>query len=100
MENLRSMNQLVNEAEDLLAKLGKSANPEVRQLRDKVEASIEDMKGVLGNQAQVGMDKIREATKSVVEYVQENPWIAVASATAVAVALLYMAFSGRDERDS
>jgi ElaB/YqjD/DUF883 family membrane-anchored ribosome-binding protein len=100
MENLRTMNQLVNEAEELLAKLGKSANPEVRQLRDKVESSIEDMKGVLSNQAQAGMDKIREATKSVVEYVQENPWIAVASATAVAVALLYVAFSGRDERDS
>jgi ElaB/YqjD/DUF883 family membrane-anchored ribosome-binding protein len=99
MENLRSMNQLVNEAEDLLAKLGKSTNPEVRQLRDKVESSIEDMKGVLSNQAQAGMDKIREATKSVVEYVQENPWIAVASATAVAVALLYVAFSGRGERD-
>jgi ElaB/YqjD/DUF883 family membrane-anchored ribosome-binding protein len=99
MENLRSMNQLVNEAEDLLAKLGKSANPEVRQLRDKVESSIEDMKGVLSNQAQAGMDRIRDATKSVVEYVQENPWIAVASATAVAVALLYVAFSGRDERD-
>jgi ElaB/YqjD/DUF883 family membrane-anchored ribosome-binding protein len=98
MENLRTMNQLVSDAEDLLARLGKSASPEVRQLRDKVESSIEDMRGVIGSQAQAGMDKIRDATESVVEYVRENPWIAVASATAIAVALVYVAFSRRDER--
>jgi ElaB/YqjD/DUF883 family membrane-anchored ribosome-binding protein len=98
MENLRTMNQLVGDAEELLARLGKSASPEVRQLRDKVESSIEDMRGIINSQAQAGMDKIRDATTSVVEYVQENPWIAVASATAIAVALVYVAFSGRAER--
>jgi ElaB/YqjD/DUF883 family membrane-anchored ribosome-binding protein len=38
-------------------------------------------------------------TESVVEYVQENPWVAVAAGTAIAVALIYIAFSGRNEED-
>jgi ElaB/YqjD/DUF883 family membrane-anchored ribosome-binding protein len=93
------MSQLVSDAEELLARLGDSATPEIRQLRDRVESSIGDMKGVIFDKSKLSAEKIREVTKSVVGYVQENPWVAVAAGTAIAVALIYVAFSGRGQPD-
>ena len=97
MDHVHRMNQLVSDAEELLAKLGNSASPEIRQLRDKVESSVADMKGVIADQAEGSADKLRDVTKSVIEYVQENP--AVAAGTAIAVALIYVGFSRREERE-
>src|SRR5580693_3036003 len=97
MDKNTSLNDLVADAEVLLAKLGDLKTPDVQALRDKVEAGIADAKKSLKRQAQWGADRVQEVTESVVEYVKENPWVAVAAGTAIAVALLYIAFSGRDE---
>jgi ElaB/YqjD/DUF883 family membrane-anchored ribosome-binding protein len=64
-----------------------------------VEAGIADAKKSLTRQVRWGADRVQEMTESVVEYVQENPWVAVAAGTAIAVALIYVAFSGRNEED-
>jgi ElaB/YqjD/DUF883 family membrane-anchored ribosome-binding protein len=100
MDEVKSMSQLVTDAEELLEKLRNSASPEIRQLRDKVESSIGQMKVTIADDAKASADRLREATKSVVEYVQQNPWVAVAAGTAIAVALIYVAFAGRSEREA
>jgi ElaB/YqjD/DUF883 family membrane-anchored ribosome-binding protein len=97
MDKNTSLNDLIADAEVLLAKLGDFKTPDVQALRDKVEAGIADAKKSLKRQAQWGADRVQEVTESVVEYVKENPWVAVAAGTAIAVALLYVAFSGRNE---
>ena len=97
MDKNTSLNDLIADAEVLLAKLGDLKTPDVQALRDKVEAGIADAKKSLKRQAQWGADRVQEVTESVVEYVKENPWVAVAAGTAIAVALLYVAFSGRNE---
>jgi ElaB/YqjD/DUF883 family membrane-anchored ribosome-binding protein len=97
MDKNTSLNDLIADAEVLLAKLGELKTPDVQALRDKVEAGIADAKKSLKRQAQWGADRVQEVTESVVDYVKENPWVAVAAGTAIAVALLYIAFSGRDE---
>jgi ElaB/YqjD/DUF883 family membrane-anchored ribosome-binding protein len=61
----------------------------------KVESSIAEARQTATDQAQAGLERLRQVTDSVVEYVQENPWVAVAAGTAIAVALIYVAFSGR-----
>lgn len=96
MDSIKSISRLVSDAEELLEKLGDSASPDIRRLRDKVESSVSNIRGVLANKTKASADQFRETTKSVVEYVQENPWVAVAAGTAIAVALLYVAFSGRE----
>lgn len=99
MNNNNAMDQLVSDAEELLSKLQDASNPEVKRLRAKVESGLAEAKRAASDQLQVGAEKLRQVTSSVVEYVQENPWVAVAAGTAIAVALLYMAFSGRDTDD-
>jgi ElaB/YqjD/DUF883 family membrane-anchored ribosome-binding protein len=94
-----SMHDLVAEAEEMLGKLKDATSPEILKLREKVRSSVEDMKSGLADRTRASAAQIRAATESVVEYVQENPWVAVAAGTAIAVALIYVAFSGRDDRN-
>jgi ElaB/YqjD/DUF883 family membrane-anchored ribosome-binding protein len=99
MNNNNAMDQLVSEAEELLSKLQDATNPEIKRLRAKVESGLADAKRAASDQVQLGAEKLREVTGSVVAYVRENPWIAVAAGTAIAVALLYMAFSAQGSDD-
>jgi ElaB/YqjD/DUF883 family membrane-anchored ribosome-binding protein len=94
--NGKAMEQLVSDAEELLAKLHDASNPEIKKLRAKVEAGIAEARRGAVEQVQLGAEKLRQVTDSVVSYVQENPWVAVAAGTAIAVALIYVAFSGRN----
>jgi ElaB/YqjD/DUF883 family membrane-anchored ribosome-binding protein len=95
-----TLNDLIADAEALLSKLGDLKTPEVQALREKVQAGIADAKKSLKRQAQWGADQVQEVTESVVAYVRENPWVAVAAGTAIAVALAYIAFAGRSDEDS
>jgi ElaB/YqjD/DUF883 family membrane-anchored ribosome-binding protein len=94
--NGKAIEQLVSDAEELLAKLHDASNPEIKKLRAKVEAGIAEARRGAAEQVQLGAEKLRQVTDSVVSYVQENPWVAVAAGTAIAVALIYVAFSGRN----
>lgn len=99
MDKNTSINELVADAEALLSKLGDLKSPDIQALRNKVETGIADAKKSMSRQARAGAERLQEMTESVVDYVQENPWIAVAAGTAIAVALIYIAFSGRSEDD-
>jgi ElaB/YqjD/DUF883 family membrane-anchored ribosome-binding protein len=96
MDYDKSMQVLISDAEQLLSKLGDVKGPEIVALREKVEAGIAETKNMIADQARVSAESIRKMTSSVVGYIQENPWVAVAAGTAIAVALFYVAFSGRD----
>ena len=99
MDKQTSLNDLIADAEALLARLGEFKTPDIQALRDKVESGIADAKKNLKRQAQWGADRVQEVTESVVDYVKENPWVAVAAGTAIAVALIYIAFSSRGDQD-
>jgi len=97
--NGNAIEQLVSDAEELLAKLHDASNPEIKKLRAKLEAGIAEARRGAAEQVQLSAEKLRQVTHSVVSYVQENPWVAVAAGTAIAVALIYVAFSGRSNAD-
>jgi ElaB/YqjD/DUF883 family membrane-anchored ribosome-binding protein len=103
MSSKAAMDQLVSDAEELLAKLKDAGNPEIQKLRAKVESGIAEAKGAIAGakesateQVQLSVERLRQLSDSVVGYVQENPWVAVAAGTAIAVALIFVAFSGRN----
>lgn len=103
MPTFKAMSDLVADAEDLLSKLGESTEPKVKEMKGRLETSLHDMRQQLKGQMRSGSEALEGATESleevvqtVVKVVRENPWIALAAGTAVAVALMYVAFSGRD----
>jgi ElaB/YqjD/DUF883 family membrane-anchored ribosome-binding protein len=95
MNNKQAIDQLIGNADDLLVKLRDDSNPEVKRLSAKLEAGIAEAKKAATQHLEAGAQKIREATDSVVGYVRANPWVAVAAGTAIAAALVYIAFSSR-----
>lgn len=98
MDKFKAMSDLVADAEELLVKLGHSASPEVSALRDKVERSIDDMKTQVKSKVRIGSEAAQEIGANIVEYAQENPWVAAAAATTLAVALIYLAMQQRERR--
>ncbi|HEY2685941.1 MAG TPA: DUF883 family protein [Steroidobacteraceae bacterium] len=98
MDKFKAMSDLVADAEELLVKLGNSASPEVKALRDKVEQSIDDMKSQVRSKVRIGADAAQELGANIVEYAQENPWVAAAAATTVAVAFIFLAMHQRERR--
>ena len=93
------LDQLIVDAEQLLSKLDKVTSPEIAALRERVESSIADTKKAVVEEMQISSERIRQLTGAVVEYVQENPWVAVAAGTAIAATLFYIAFSNRKESE-
>ena len=100
MDYNKTMNLLISDAEQLLSKLGDVKSPDVVALREKVESGIAETKKLIDEQAQNSLERVRKMTSSVVGYVQENPWVAVAAGTAIAVALFYVAFASRDSSEA
>jgi ElaB/YqjD/DUF883 family membrane-anchored ribosome-binding protein len=100
MDYSQTMNLLISDAEQLLSKLGDVKSPDIMALREKVESGIAETKKMIENQTQASAEKFRRMTSSVVGYVQENPWVAVAAGTAIAVALFYVAFASRDSSEA
>ncbi len=100
MEYNKTMNVLISDAEQLLSKLGDVKTPDIVALREKVESGIAETKKMIDEQAQFSAEKLRKMTSSVVGYVQENPWVAIAAGTAIAVALFYVAFASRDSSET
>lgn len=98
MPTFKAMSDLVADAEDLLQKLGDSSEPKVKELKGRLEDSLEGMREQLREQMRAGSESLEEVAATVVKVVRENPWIALAAGTAVAVALVYVAFADRDRR--
>ena len=98
MPTFKAMSDLVADAEDLLEKIGDSTEPKVKELRGRLEDSLIGMREQLKEQVRASTESFEEVAQAVVKVVRENPWIALAAGTAVAVALVYVAFSGRERR--
>ena len=98
MQTFKAMSDLVADAEDLLEKMGDSTEPKVKELRGRLEDSLQGMRQQLKEQVRASTESFEEVAQTVVKVVRENPWIALAAGTAVAVALVYVAFTGRERR--
>ncbi len=78
----RSMSDLIADAEDLLAKVGRSQTPEVRALTDSVQLSVGRMKRRLRS-------RVRElrAPDGFAGSSTKTPWIYLAAGASLAIAV-------------
>jgi ElaB/YqjD/DUF883 family membrane-anchored ribosome-binding protein len=78
------LREVLASTEALLAALGDQGGEAVEQLRERLSATISDVKKELGNSlldsAREKIVKARETAASVNEFVRERPWSAVAIA--------------------
>ncbi len=91
MSKTETIDNLTNDVEELLGKLGPDQRPEVRDLRDRLDRTMAQTKRAVAQAAAQAGDTIKNYAVSVDDYVHDSPWLAVGTAAATAAALGFLA---------
>jgi len=87
---------LIDSAQELVSKLRDTDNPDVRRLRDRVDAFISGARRQRAHRIQ-GPVKISRIPGSVLEYVHDHPWLAVLTAASLAWTLGHLSSAVREK---
>ncbi|HEY0801559.1 MAG TPA: hypothetical protein VGD54_12000 [Steroidobacteraceae bacterium] len=85
MNSQHKLNDLFNETEKLLSKLG-DRGPEIQELRARLDKSMANTKDAL-KQPRDEHVKVRDVAASFNDYVQNYPWLALATGVLVATSI-------------
>jgi ElaB/YqjD/DUF883 family membrane-anchored ribosome-binding protein len=77
------LSEIVTKAEDLLSKMSQAGDTSAVEMRQRVQATIENAKGTLSQLQTQTQDAVNRGMKSTDEYVRSNPWTAIAVAAGV-----------------
>jgi ElaB/YqjD/DUF883 family membrane-anchored ribosome-binding protein len=78
------LNDLFDQTEKLLDQLADQSGPEIQRLREKLHRSIGETRGALQSVPARERVKVRDVAASFNDYVQNYPWIALATGVLVA----------------
>lgn len=92
----KQVSRLIDGAEELVSKLRHTENPDIRRLRDRVDAFVSDAKNGKSQHRRHEL-KIRRIPASLLEYVQEHPFLAVVTAASLAWTLGHLSSAARDQ---
>jgi ElaB/YqjD/DUF883 family membrane-anchored ribosome-binding protein len=84
MDPAHKLNDLFDQTEELLAKLADQRGPEIQDLRDKLHRSMGQTRVALKTEPARQHVKVRDVAASFNDYVQNYPWIALATGVLVA----------------
>jgi ElaB/YqjD/DUF883 family membrane-anchored ribosome-binding protein len=91
MENAAKLDDLIDGAEELLIKLADAGNPEIQQLRDRVDHAIGDARRALEQRGEQESVQLRDLANTIDDYVRDYPWLAVATGILVAGTIGFIA---------
>lgn len=84
MDSEHKLNNLFDQTEELLAKLADQRGPEIQQLREKLHRSMGQTRVALKSEPAPQHVKVRDVAASFNDYVQNYPWLALATGVLVA----------------
>jgi ElaB/YqjD/DUF883 family membrane-anchored ribosome-binding protein len=84
MDSTHKLNDLFDQTEKLLAKLADQRGPEIQELREKLHRSMGQTRVALKSAPAPEHVKVRDVAASLNDYVQNYPWIALATGVLVA----------------
>src|ERR1700689_4142226 len=84
MDPAHKLNDLFDQTEELLAKLADQRGPEIQALREKLHRSMGQTRVALNGAPARQHVKVRDVAASFNDYVQNYPWIALATGVLVA----------------
>ena len=91
MNNPQILDDLTNDVDELLGKLGTDQGPEIRDLRDRVARTIAETKSAISQAGKDAGETLKNYAVSVDDYVHDSPWLAIGTAAAAAAALGFIA---------
>ncbi|MEO7205715.1 MAG: DUF883 domain-containing protein [Steroidobacteraceae bacterium] len=84
MDSTHKLNNLFDQTEKLLAKLADQRGPEIQELREKLHRSMGQTRVALQSAPVRDHVKVRDVAASLNDYVQNYPWLALATGVLVA----------------
>ena len=93
MDSAQKLNNLFDQTEKLLAKIADQRGPEIQELRERLDRSMEQTRVALKNSPPREHVKVRHVAASFNDYVQNYPWIALATGVLVASTIGILATS-------
>jgi ElaB/YqjD/DUF883 family membrane-anchored ribosome-binding protein len=84
MDAAHKLNDLFNQTEKLLAKLADERGPEIQELRQRLDRSMEQTRVALKTKPPRENVKVRDVAASFNDYVRNYPWVALATGVLVA----------------
>jgi ElaB/YqjD/DUF883 family membrane-anchored ribosome-binding protein len=93
VEKALKLDQLIDDAEELLTKLADAHNPEIQILRDRVDHAIGDARRAITQQGDDASVRLRDIANSIDDYVRDYPWLAVAAGIMAAATVAFIAGS-------
>ena len=93
MDSAHKLNDLFNQTEKLLDKLADERGPEIQEMREKLNRSMEKTRIALKSNPAREHVKVRHVAASFNDYVQNYPWIALATGVLVASTIGILATS-------
>jgi ElaB/YqjD/DUF883 family membrane-anchored ribosome-binding protein len=84
MDPAHKLDDLFDQTEELLATLANQRGPEIQELRDKLHRSMGQTRVALKSAPARQHVKVRDVAASFNDYVQNYPWIALATGVLVA----------------
>ena len=84
MDAAHKLNDLFDQTEKLLAKLADERGPEIQELRQRLDRSMEQTRVALKSKPPRDNVKVRDVAASLNDYVRNYPWVALATGVLVA----------------
>ncbi len=93
MSKARILENLSNDVEELLGKLGSDLSPEVRELRDRLGKGLEQTRKSAARVGAEANSALRNYAGVADDYIHDSPWIAIGTAAATAGIIGFIAGS-------
>jgi ElaB/YqjD/DUF883 family membrane-anchored ribosome-binding protein len=93
MRATQKLDHLFDQTERLLAKLADERGPEIQELRQRLDRSIEKTRMALRENPPPEHVKVRHVAASLNDYVRNYPWVALATGVLVASTIGILATS-------
>jgi ElaB/YqjD/DUF883 family membrane-anchored ribosome-binding protein len=84
MSKSQILDNLSNDVEELLGKLGSDLSPEVRELRERLGKGIAETRKSAARAGAEANSALAKYAGVAVEYIQDSPWVAIGTAAAAA----------------
>jgi ElaB/YqjD/DUF883 family membrane-anchored ribosome-binding protein len=91
LDKAGQLDQLIDDAEELLTNLADAHDPEIQVLRDRVDRAINDAWRSIAQQDDPASAELGDIARSVDDYVRGSPWLAVAAGVLIAGTVAFFA---------
>jgi len=91
MDSIAKLDALIDGAEELLSKLGAIRDPQVQELRDRVDHALGEAYEALARPNQEAGVRLRDVAGTVDDYIRDYPWLAVATGVLTAGTIAFIA---------